>query len=480
MKMNRFILSIAAAVTMLLPFQAGARDKVPAGAVKVSDVDVAHTDNNFFVNMKLDLSGYKGMNHNREVLLTPRLVNGADTLDLPALTVAGRDRYYLWYRQNKAKWPSESLYRAGKTAQVDYRTSVEYQPWMATSRLEIKAREFGCCGQDMAQENIPVEKFNLVPPEFKPFYAFVQPKAELVKHREIKGQAYIDFPVNRTELYPDYRRNPQELAKIRATIDSVRLDKDVQIKALDIKGYASPEGPYDNNVRLAKGRTATLKEYVLNLYHFPAEIISTSYDPEDWGGLRRFVVQSGMANRDQILAIIDSDMQPDPKNTAIQTRYPEQYAFLLREVYPGLRHSDYKVEYTVKNYTDMAEIKRLLFSAPQKLSLAEMFAVTSEMNPSSPEYAEAFSIAVRLYPDNEIANLNAANVKMQAGDFEKAVRYLAKAGNSPEAVYARGIYAAFTKDYTRAERLLKEAVSKGVKEAPDALEQVEEILRYQK
>lgn len=463
---------------MLLPFQAGARDKVPAGAVKVSDVDVAHTDNNFFVNMKLDLSGYKGMNHNREVLLTPRLVNGADTLDLPALTVAGRDRYYLWYRQNKAKWPSESLYRAGKTAQVDYRTSVEYQPWMATSRLEIKAREFGCCGQDMAQENIPVEKFNLVPPEFKPFYAFVQPKAELVKHREIKGQAYIDFPVNRTELYPDYRRNPQELAKIRATIDSVRLDKDVQIKALDIKGYASPEGPYDNNVRLAKGRTATLKEYVLNQYAFPSKIITTSYEPEDWEGLRRYVEKSNLENKDAILALIDSDMKPDPKNTAIQTRFPRQYDFLLKEVYPGLRHSDYKVEFTVKNYTDMAEIKRLLFSAPQKLSLAEMFAAAATMDPSSPEYAEAFQIAVRMYPDSNDANLNAANVMMQQGQPEQALRYLDKAGDSPEAVYARGLNAAFTGDYDRAVELIGKAKAAGVKGASDALEQIEKIVSF--
>lgn len=478
MKMNRFILSIAAAVTMLLPFQAGARDKVPAGAVKVSDIDVAHTDNNFFVNMKLDLSGYKGMNHNREVLLTPRLVNGADTLDLPSLTVAGRDRYYLWYRQNKAKWPSESLYRAGKTAQVDYRTSVEYQPWMATSRLEIKAREFGCCGQDMAQENIPVEKFNLVPPEFKPFYAFVQPKAELVKHREIKGQAYIDFPVNRTELYPDYRRNPQELAKIRATIDSVRLDKDVQIKALDIKGYASPEGPYDNNVRLAKGRTATLKEYVLNQYAFPSKIITTSYEPEDWEGLRRYVEKSNLENKDAILALIDSDMKPDPKNTALQTRFPRQYDFLLKEVYPGLRHSDYKVEFTVKNYTDMAEIKRLLFSAPQKLSLAEMFAAAATMEPASPEYAEAFQIAVRMYPDSKDANLNAANVMMQQGQPEQALRYLDKAGDSPEATYARGLYAAFTGDYDRAAELIGKAKDAGVKGASDALEQIDKIVSF--
>lgn len=69
----------------------------------------------------------------------------------------------------------------------------------------------------------------------------------------------------------------------------MRLDKDVQFKAMTIKGYASPEGSYTNNVRLAKGRTATLKDYVLGQYSFPSSIIATSYEPEDWEGLRRYV-----------------------------------------------------------------------------------------------------------------------------------------------------------------------------------------------
>ena len=103
---------------------------------------------------------------------------------------------------------------------------------------------------------------------------------------------------------------------------------------MTIKGYASPEGSYTNNVRLAKGRTATLKDYVLGQYSFPSSIIATSYEPEDWEGLRRYVEKSDIADREGILAIINSDMEPDPVNEEIRRRYPRQYEFLLREVYP--------------------------------------------------------------------------------------------------------------------------------------------------
>ncbi|MDE5568655.1 MAG: DUF3868 domain-containing protein [Muribaculaceae bacterium] len=462
-------------------FFAAALPKVSTDALQMRDIDVVHTDDNFFVKMTLDLTPYKKMESNREVILTPMIVAGADTLALPSLMVAGRARYYLWLRQNEKKYPADALYRASSAGTVEYSADVKFEPWMEYSSLIIDARSRGCCGTPQGLAEVPVTDIDLRPhdaPAIVPQFVFLVPEAELVKKRELRGSAYIDFPVNRTELYPDYRRNPQELAKIRATIDSVRLDKDVQFKAMTFKGYASPEGPYDNNVRLAKGRTETLKKYVMNLYNFPASIISTSYEPEDWEGLRRFVETSGLENREAILAIIDSDLAPDPKNWAIKSRYPEQYAFLLREVYPGLRHSDYTVEYIVRNYTDIDEIKEVLFTAPQKLSLNEMFAASSALEPGTPEYEEAFRIAVRMYPNSPEANLNAAVVEMQSGNLDAAAKYIDKVGDSAQALYARGIYAALMRDYEAARPLLQQAVDAGIMQASDALEQLDAVENF--
>ena len=91
--------------------------------------------------------------------------------------------------------------------------------------------------------------------------------------------------MNRTEIYEDYRRNPIELAKIRATIDTVRNDADTRITSIRIKGYASPEGSYANNTRLAQGRTETLKDYVQRLYNFPSGVMATDTSlrtGQDW------------------------------------------------------------------------------------------------------------------------------------------------------------------------------------------------------
>lgn len=134
-----------------------------------------------------------------------------------------------------------------------------------------------------------------------------------MKSRSLSGTAFIDFPVNQTVIYPDYRRNTAELGKIQATIDSVRNDKDVTITSVWLKGYASPESPYKHNTQLAIGRTTALKKHIGLLYNFADNIIQTDYEPEDWAGLRRHVEQSKIDHRTEILALIDSDMEPDAK-----------------------------------------------------------------------------------------------------------------------------------------------------------------------
>lgn len=110
---------------------------------------------------------------------------------------------------------------------------------------------------------------------------------------------------------------------------------------------------------------------------------------------------------------------------------------------------------------------------PQKLSLNEFYLVAQEYVPGTDDFTEVFETAVRMFPDDVIANLNAANAAIRRGDLTGAKRYLAKAGNSPEAVYARGALAIKQKDYDNARRYMSEAKSLGLTQAGITLEQLE-------
>ena len=294
----------------------------------------------------------------------------------------------------------------------------------------------------------------------------------MVKTREISGSAFIDFPVSQTVINPSYRNNTVELAKITGTIDSVKRDSDITIKSIFIKGFASPESPYSNNTRLAKGRTEALKEYVESLYHFGEGFIKTDFEPEDWAGLEKYVMASSLRHKSEILEAIRSDREPDTKEWVIKSKWKDDYHFLLENCYPALRHSDYTIEYEIRSYSTPAEIEAVLRTAPQNLSLEEFYILAQSYEAGSEEFNELFETAVRMYPDDPVANLNAANSAILKKDYRTALKYLEKAGNTPEAIYTRGILEVYMEDNDAAKPYLMEARKLGISQADVVLKEI--------
>lgn len=440
--------------------------------VSVSDVKMERSGAYIAVDMNLGLKDL-AVEGNRAVLLTPRLVNGSDSLDLPSIGIYGRRRYYFYVRNGESMLTDkdEMSYKASeKPDGIAYHNIVSYADWMNGAVLSLHRSDYGCCNTLLARQDGTLGRHTEA---FFPELVFVQPEAEIMKSRSLSGSAYIDFPVDQTVIYPDYRRNTVELGKIQATIDSVRNDKDVTITSVWLKGYASPESPYKHNTELAIGRTAALKKHIGQLYSFADNVIQTDYEPEDWAGLRRYVEQSNIDHRAEILALIDSDMEPDAKEWKIKRTYPEEYRFMLQNFYPALRHTDYRIDYNIRTFSDADEIKRIMAERPQKLSLNEFYLVAGQYEPGTDEFTDVFQTAVRMFPNDETANLNAANAAIRRDDFGTARRYLDKAGDSAEAVYARGTLAVREGDYDTACRYLNKAKGMGLEQAGRTLDELD-------
>ncbi len=254
------------------------------GSARVREIAVSHNDDKLFVSMDIDISQLD-LRSNREIVFSPAIESADEQLALPAVTIAGRNRYYHHLR-NEAADETMQLYRTGQTDIIRYRAVVPYSEWMSLSDLNAESRECGCCNVQLASDKMRLTSIEIArpaPPVFVPSLVYIRPEAR-EKIVVAEGSAFIDFPVNRTEIHESYRNNTAELNKILATIDAIRNDADTRILAVTIKGYASPEGPYERNVELSKGRTETLKEYVRRQYSFPDGLLATDYEPEDWQG----------------------------------------------------------------------------------------------------------------------------------------------------------------------------------------------------
>lgn len=480
-RIANIFLALALAPTAAIAMQR----EVSASDIRLQDLNLNVDEATGTVAAHIDfaVAGYN-VGKDREMIFTPMLIadDRSDSIMLDEVIVAGRNRWYHYLREGMLDSGDANIFRSGQSGEAVINASFPLQPWMAHSSLEMRCATANCC--DAPEQligpspagNVPMARIDLHRPNVDIDFIFAPPVDAGPVMKSIEGSAFVTFVVNRTELNPTYMKNPAELQKIINSIEIVRKDPDATITRVHIKGFASPEGPYNNNVRLAMGRTETLRRYVRDLYSFPDTTVTSSYEPEDWGGLRAYVADSmnfDIKNRAGILALIDdASLAPDDKNSAIQRKYPADYAVLLKEIYPWLRHSDYKVTYAIKVYTDVNEIRKVFGQDPTRLRNVDFYTLAQTYPEGSPEYLKVFETAVEVYPDDPMINLNVANIELERGNLDQAQSYLLKSGNTPQAHYARGILAVKRQDYNEAIKRFRAAGDAGLPGMDAVIEKV--------
>ena len=275
------IIAAAALAAAAMPAFADTQDAL----LKVDAIKVNRVADELVVALDIDPRSVNP-GRDKEVTFSPvvRAAESGDTLALPAIKIAGRNRYYTHLRNNDLP-EGTKVYSAGSRETIKYRAEVPFEPWMNRCQIDMKQAVANCCETPATGPETPLARLDYMRPAYDPSFRFVELTGDSAIELSAEGRAFITFVVNRTELKENYMKNPEELEKIYATIRVVQDDPDATITSVSIKGFASPEGSYLNNVRLAMGRTQTLKEIVRKRMALAPEIMHTDYEPEDWQGL---------------------------------------------------------------------------------------------------------------------------------------------------------------------------------------------------
>lgn len=404
---------------------------VPAPAVgdhmRVENPQAVKAPGNLLtVHMNLVLTEDLNVPSNTMIAVTPVIRLENRDVPLEPMSIYGRKRYIIAERKNMLPDGDKIIVRrANKQTQVvNYNVTVAFEPWMDGALLVLENDLCGCGNRSQSTSAHPVMRLAFAPeppPVVIPEIMYCLPVAETVKQRVQHGRAYVTFPVNRTDILPAFMNNSEELAKIDNTLSGFDLESILMIR---LHGFASPEGSFENNTRLAEGRTQALKRYIAQKFSVPDAKISVNYTSENWDGLIELAEKSNLEQKDRILSIARGDLSPDAKERELR-KMTEAYGYIRDNWLPLLRYTNYEISYVLRNYTAQ-EAREVAKTNPSELSLREMYDAARLCSTGSDEFYQLIEIAVKTYPDSPEANLNAAAAALERGDVEAAKRYMQK------------------------------------------------------
>lgn len=307
---------------------------------------------------------------------------------------------------------------------------------------------------------------------------YIIPEAEVVKKRSETGKAYLDFAAGKSEILPYYKDNATELRKIQQLVETIKNDTDADITNISIIGYASPEGTYYENYTLSEKRAMALKRYLQSIYGFPERTFQVIAVGEDWQTLDSLVSKSYMIEKHRILEIIrHTDVFDGRELKLMKLAGGEPYRQMQANFFPQLRRSEYKLSYTVKPFS-IEKGKEVFKRKPSSLSLNELFLIANTYEPGSSQFTEVLETAARLFPDSDVANLNAAAGALSRKDTLTAQAYLLKV-REQNATYHNnmGVLYGLREEWEKANKSFLQAKKSGSKEAAKNIEELQKRQR---
>jgi len=485
-----YLLLLITSVFFFCGFITAEAKTTPIEKPRIGEIIVNRQGELLVVRMEINASQlYLG--RNEMVTITPFFISNSDQevrRALQPVILGGSVRNRVLHRQTALGSrknvgilnPFAIIQRENNTPQViSYHTTIPYEEWMENASLVLHAGRNACAGCDRGEDEWPLLTQLLPQP---PVYhlTYIEPEPEPVKVRSERHSASFNYPFDRYELLRDYKNNATELNKVDKVIKEVQDNKDLTVTELTIEGYASPEGSFDYNRKLAQRRAFSFADYLSNRHNIERDRIKKIEGVgEDWTGLLAAVESSSLAGREEIIRIIREVTPPDARDIElVKIEGGATYHHLLNNLYPYLRRTEYMIAYNVRAFP-VEEAKTILKSNPRLLSLNEMYLVAVTYPRESKEFKEVFDIAARLYPDDPIALINSAATDLEGGNFVAALERLERVKNDPRAWNNMGVSYAKAGDLPKATEFLKKAADNGDPMAATNLKELKKEIKNQ-
>jgi Flp pilus assembly protein TadD len=276
-----------------------------------------------------------------------------------------------------------------------------------------------------------------------------------------KQEANIKFLIQQATLRKSELKNNsvQEFVKMLQKINADR--ERLNLDNVEVSAYASPDGGFSINDKLANERQKVSEQYVnqeLKKINMNANV-DAKYTAQDWEGFQELVKASNIQDKDVILRVLSMYKDPEEREQQIKN-ISSAFRELADGILPELRRSRLTINYETVGRSDDQILQQIKDDAT-KLSIEELLygaALKEDINAQE----EIYKLTTEVYPNDARAYNNLAAIQYARGNYDTARQYIQKAqslaGTLPEAQANLGMLALKTGDLKTAEQYIASAM----------------------
>ncbi len=275
-----------------------------------------------------------------------------------------------------------------------------------------------------------------------------------------KQEANIKFLIQQANLRKSELANNsvQEFVKMLQRINADR--QGLNLENVEVSAYASPDGGFSINDKLAAERQKNSEQYVnqeLNRIQMKANV-DAKYTAQDWEGFQELVKASDIQDKEVILRVLSMYKDPEEREQQIKN-ISSAFRELADGILPQLRRARLTINYETVGRSDdqiLAQIKQ----DATKLSIEELL-YGANLKEDLGEKEDIYKLATEIYPSDARAYNNLATIQYARGNYKAADQYIQKAqslqANLPEAKANLGMIALQAGDLKTAEQYIASA-----------------------
>lgn len=278
-----------------------------------------------------------------------------------------------------------------------------------------------------------------------------------------KQEAAVKFLIGQANLRGS-ELNSQNVQDFIKTLKNIKSDEEsLVLNNIEVSSYASPDGAYKVNERLAAKRGEVSEGYVntqLKQNKLKTNV-DTKYTAEDWEGFQQLVAASNLQDKEIILRVLSMYEDPEQREQEIRN-IAVVYKELATAVLPELRRARMVINYDVMGRSD-EEIETQFSADASKLSNEELLYLANTLCTTSDRKQAVLSKAVQIYPNDYRAYNNLGEIAMRIGDNDAAQNYFRQAlsinSNAAEPNVNLGMIAIQSGDFKNAEMYIAKGVA---------------------